>query len=333
MASALFLGLERLPSLSFGLGTGVRRERQLRSKAARAGAGLAALGRGCAHPPTKARTARTRAHAAITRLGSSRESLAAGCRPVTVVNVKIQFAACLRAARATWRAVAARVTTTSNAHAGNAACADDCAASGSNGLPGGESGTNAASGGRPGNGSGGAAPGRRRIGDGRDGRVYGPKYFRFGDNPGFYGSGIDRRESAQMSVAAGASSLRTTLPEYYLQKWGDAIEVEDYASYQPLGLGHHVCFLIGPSHEHSNAPADAQDYELAHYSPKNLYEPIFTRRQRESRTTTGRRTSSAWPKPTASTWTCTRSGTSPTKWAAIGKRPRPGTKRRRTPKI
>jgi hypothetical protein len=107
------------------------------------------------------------------------------------------------------------------------------------------------------------------------GSVYGPKYFRFGDNPGFYGSGIDRRESAQLSVAAGASSLRTTLPEYYLQKWGDAIEVDDYAAYQPLGLGHHVCFLIGPSHEHSNAPADAQDYELAHYSPKNLYEPIF----------------------------------------------------------
>jgi len=107
------------------------------------------------------------------------------------------------------------------------------------------------------------------------GAVYGPKYFRFGDNPGFYGSGIDRRESSQMSVAAGASSLRTTLPEYYLQKWGDAIEVDDYASYLPLGLGHHVCFLIGPSHEHSNAPSDAQDYELAHYSPKNLYEPIF----------------------------------------------------------
>ena len=158
-----------------------------------------------------------------------------------------------------------------NAHAGNAACAEGCAASGSNGTSGGEPGT-AASGG---NGSGGATPSAGASATGEMARVYGPKYFRLGDNPGFYGSGIDRRESAQLSVAAGASSLRTTLPEYYLQKWGDTIEVEDYASYLPLGLGHHVCFLIGPSHEHSNAPADAQDYELAHYSPKNLYEPIF----------------------------------------------------------
>ena len=79
-----------------------------------------------------------------------------------------------------------------------------------------------------------------------------------------------------MSVAAGVTSLRTTLPEYYLAEWGDTIEVDDYASYVPLGLGHHVCFLIGPTRQHSNAPASAQDYELAHYSPKNLYEPIFS---------------------------------------------------------
>ena len=149
--------------------------------------------------------------------------------------------------------------------AGSATCPGDCASSGSTGLPGGESGASAT--GAPAIGGASAT--------GEKGSVYGPGYFRFGDNPGFYGSGIDRRESSQLSVAAGASSLRTTLPEYYLQKWGDAIEVDDYASYGPLGLGHHVCFLIGPSHEHSNAPADAQDYELAHYSPKNLYEPIF----------------------------------------------------------
>lgn len=104
---------------------------------------------------------------------------------------------------------------------------------------------------------------------------YGPKYFRFGVNGGYYGPGIDRRESSQMSIAAGANSLRTTLPEYYLTKWGDGIESGDYASYLPLGLGHHVCFLIGPTREHSTAPSSAQDYELDHYSPKNLYEPIF----------------------------------------------------------
>jgi len=141
-------------------------------------------------------------------------------------------------------------------------------------LPSGESGASSVGGNGPGHGSGGAGD-AGASGTGESGALYGPRYFRFGDNPGYYGSGIDRRESAQMSVAAGASSLRTTLPEYYLQKWGDTIEVADYAAYQPLGLGHYVCFLIGPSHEHSNAPADASDSELAHYSPKNLYEPIF----------------------------------------------------------
>ncbi|HET7545139.1 MAG TPA: hypothetical protein VFK05_34980 [Polyangiaceae bacterium] len=159
----------------------------------------------------------------------------------------------------------------SGGHAGGATCVSDCAASGSTGLPFGGSGASSLGGSAPG-----SDPGAAGSATAETAAVYGPQYFRFGDNPGYYGAGIDRRESAQMSVAAGASSLRTTLPEYYLQKWGDTIEVADYAAYQPLGLGHHACFLIAPSHEHSNAPADASDSDLAHYSPKNLYEPIFT---------------------------------------------------------
>jgi hypothetical protein len=129
------------------------------------------------------------------------------------------------------------------------------------------------------NGSGANGSGANGIGaagdDAGPGPSFGPTYFRFGVNGGYYGPGIDRRESAQMSLAAGAGSLRTTLPEYYLEKWGDAIEHEDYAYYETLGLGHHACFLIGPTAAHSTAPASAQEWELAHYAPKNLYEPIF----------------------------------------------------------
>ncbi len=154
---------------------------------------------------------------------------------------------------------------------GTASCTESCDPNG--GASTGASGASAQGG--VGNGTGGSAPSGGASATGGAGTPYGPKYFRFGVNPGFYGSGIDRRESSQLSVQAGATSLRTTLPEYYLKQWGDGIESEDYASYTPLGLGHHVCFLIGPTHEHSNAPASAQDYELAHYSPKNLYEPIF----------------------------------------------------------
>lgn len=103
----------------------------------------------------------------------------------------------------------------------------------------------------------------------------GPFAFRRGVNPGYYGPGIDRRESAELSVGAGASSLRTTLPERYLARWGDAIEVGDYTYYAEHGLDDHVVFLIGPSAEHSSAPAGTADWELDHHAPRNLYEPIF----------------------------------------------------------
>ena len=166
------------------------------------------------------------------------------------------------------------------ANAGSGECSSRCGASGASGAStsggtsagagAGAAGTTPHAGGNDGVGT---AAGASATGDTNG--PYGPKYFLFGDNPGYYGSGIDRRESAQLSVAAGANSLRTTLPEYYLEQWGDDIEADDYASYTPLGLGHHVCFLIGPSHDHSNAPASAADSDLAHYSPKNLYEPIF----------------------------------------------------------
>jgi hypothetical protein len=143
---------------------------------------------------------------------------------------------------------------------------------------GGKSGANAAGG----KGSaGGGTNGSGANGAAGDGEVTGPSvelgptYFRFGVNGGYYGPGIDRPESARMSVAAGATSLRTTLPEYYLEKWGDEIETSDYAFYQTLGLGQHACFLIGPTAAHSSAPAGVEEWELAHYAPKNLYEPIF----------------------------------------------------------
>lgn len=136
-------------------------------------------------------------------------------------------------------------------------------------------GSKASDGGTKSNGESGSSTGSSGAsGDGAS-VSFGPTYFRFGVNGGYYGPGIDRRESAQMSLAIGASSLRTTLPEYYLEKWGDEIETGDYAFYETLGLGHHACFLIGPTAAHSNAPAGVEDWELAHYSPKNLYEPIF----------------------------------------------------------
>lgn len=103
----------------------------------------------------------------------------------------------------------------------------------------------------------------------------GPSAFRLGVNPGYYGPGIDRRESAMMSANAGANSMRTKLTEPYLAMWGDDIEVGDWEYYSTLGIDHLACFLIGATREHSTAPLSAQDWELEHYAPANLYEPIF----------------------------------------------------------
>ncbi|MEO8900861.1 MAG: hypothetical protein ABI488_04375 [Polyangiaceae bacterium] len=159
--------------------------------------------------------------------------------------------------------------------AGGAGGAGGTAASANGGArASGDAGADAAGTGASGDGTAGMSPGNGASGSGT-GSGIGPRGFRRGVNPGYYGSGIDRRESAQMSVAAGASSLRTPLPEYYLKQWGDAIEVSDYAYYQSIGLDRIVVFLEGPSAEHSNAPAGASTDELSHYSPKNLYQPIF----------------------------------------------------------
>lgn len=127
----------------------------------------------------------------------------------------------------------------------------------------------------------GESDGPTRGGDTPPGPMYGdaatPSFapFRRGVNPGYYGPGIDRRESAQLSAMAGIDSLRTPLPESYLAQWGAAIEVPDWTYYATLGIDHQVCFLIGPSRAHSTAPSSAADWELDHYAPKNLYEPIF----------------------------------------------------------
>jgi hypothetical protein len=99
--------------------------------------------------------------------------------------------------------------------------------------------------------------------------------FRFGINLGYFTSAIDDAESATVARKAGANSIRVSLPDSYLQTWGDTIEVGDMNSYAGLGMHDHVAMLNSPPAEHSNAPAGTPDWELAHYSPKNLYEPIF----------------------------------------------------------
>lgn len=96
--------------------------------------------------------------------------------------------------------------------------------------------------------------------------------FSYGINLGYYGSQFNDVQTASLGRKAGARSHRHKLTEPFLDQWGDTIHVNELTTMSAAGDGDFICFLIGMSAAHSNAPsADKVEY----YSPKNLYKPIF----------------------------------------------------------
>jgi hypothetical protein len=140
-------------------------------------------------------------------------------------------------------------------------------------------GSNSPSGGDGGNGSGGgtdfatgggkstSSGGGANKPDGLDGT------FSYGLNAGYYNSSLNDVIEAQMGMAAGANSERLKLTEPFLDQWGDAIHVDESKQLISMGMQDFVCMTIGADVMHSNAPAGGN---VENYSPKNLYEPIFT---------------------------------------------------------
>lgn len=100
-------------------------------------------------------------------------------------------------------------------------------------------------------------------------------FFRYGINGGYPNPNFDDQDLATLEARRGCTSQRISLPETHLVRWGWDIELADLAAYQALGLTGQVGFLTSPTREHSSAPASAQDWELAYYIPRNLYEPIL----------------------------------------------------------
>lgn len=99
--------------------------------------------------------------------------------------------------------------------------------------------------------------------------------FRHGMNSGHVNASWTDNDDGWLGAQAGADSNRIKLPEYFLQQWGADIRVDAAKSYQQNGMSNLVCFLIGPSREHSSAPAGTPDWRLDEYMPTHLYEPIF----------------------------------------------------------
>jgi hypothetical protein len=97
---------------------------------------------------------------------------------------------------------------------------------------------------------------------------------RFGINGGHRNKDWGDATHAELYIRAGCNSSRVSLPQTHLVKWGYGIELGDMQAYATLGLSRHVAFLTSPIREHSTAPAAAADWEVGHYIPKNLYEPV-----------------------------------------------------------
>ncbi|UOQ77184.1 hypothetical protein MUN84_00090 [Hymenobacter sp. 5516J-16] len=99
--------------------------------------------------------------------------------------------------------------------------------------------------------------------------------FGYGCNMGYYGSGWDDEHLASAISKAGGQTIRVTLPDQFLDKWGWQARQAAFDHHTTnLGLRELVCFVGEPSAEHR----DQTVYPGCRESSKlfaNLYEPIW----------------------------------------------------------
>ncbi|WP_210488995.1 carbohydrate-binding protein [Rufibacter aurantiacus] len=99
--------------------------------------------------------------------------------------------------------------------------------------------------------------------------------FGFGANMGVFGNGWNDKSLATIVSKAGGNSIRPTLPESFVERWGYAIRLNEFKYYAiDLGMKDVTVFLEGPSEAHR----DLTTYPGCTYSSKsfkNLYEPIW----------------------------------------------------------
>ena len=102
-----------------------------------------------------------------------------------------------------------------------------------------------------------------------------PAAFGYGSNLGYYGPAWTDERLAAVAHAAGATTIRVTLPEEFLAKWGPAARYGAFAYYaDSLGLRDLVCFVGEPAPAHRDPvtyPGCAGPARLF----ANLYEPIW----------------------------------------------------------
>ncbi|WP_205504569.1 carbohydrate-binding protein [Rufibacter psychrotolerans] len=99
--------------------------------------------------------------------------------------------------------------------------------------------------------------------------------FGYGSNMGGYGNGWTDKNLAIIVNKAGGNSLRPTLPDHFVERWGYNIRLSEFQYYtNTLGMKEITCFIEGPSEAHR----DQTIYPGCTTPSKvfaNLYEPIW----------------------------------------------------------
>ncbi|WP_207430487.1 carbohydrate-binding protein [Sabulibacter ruber] len=99
--------------------------------------------------------------------------------------------------------------------------------------------------------------------------------FGYGSNMGGYGNGWTDKNLAIIVNKAGGNSLRPTLPDHFVERWGYNIRLSEFQYYtNTLGMKEVTCFIEGPSEAHR----DQTTYPGCSTPSKvfaNLYEPIW----------------------------------------------------------
>jgi len=99
--------------------------------------------------------------------------------------------------------------------------------------------------------------------------------FGFGSNMGYYGTGWNDKGLVTIVNKAGGNTVRPTLPEHFVDKWGYPIRLSEFQYYaNSLGMKDLTVFIEGPSEAHR----DKTIYPGCTTSSgifANLYEPIW----------------------------------------------------------
>ena len=102
-----------------------------------------------------------------------------------------------------------------------------------------------------------------------------PAAFGYGTNLGYYGPAWTDERLAAAARAAGATTIRVTLPEAFLEKWGADSRQPAFRYYaDSLGLRDLVCFVGEPAPDHRD-PVTYPGCSEASRLFANLYEPIW----------------------------------------------------------